>query len=47
MAKKKLISGPILERLAQIWTQIIYSMGFRDGASYHPMQYPGKLINQT
>ena len=41
---KKLILGPILTHLAQIWAANI----FLDIVTrYHPIQFKGKLRNQT
>ena len=50
MAKKTLISGPILACLAQIWARkwLLPLLVFRDcpKLSSHT-QFPGKLMNQT
>ena len=48
---KNLVSGPIFATLDQIWVPQVFFMDFVSMldivASFHCMQFQGKLINQT
>ena len=48
---KNLVSGPIFATLDQIWVPQVFFMDFISMldivASFHCMQFQGKLINQT